>query len=112
MEREQRYFFESACDRAMAIVLKNSELKKLYRKAEATYTPGELKIRVLEQAVQSMEKDENARNFFADEESLTSFFCGIWIQFLLIEVGGMEAEKLKTVARDIFRENLRSVTIH
>lgn len=112
MEKERRYFFEPACDRAMTIVLKNPEIKKLHQKAEAIYTPGELKIRVLEYALQSLEKDENARSFFIDEESLTSFFCGIWIQFLLIEVGGMEAEKLKTIARDIFRENLRSITIH
>jgi hypothetical protein len=35
---------------------------------------------------------------------MLSFFCGIWIQFLLMEIAGVKRDKLQALAKKVFRE--------
>jgi hypothetical protein len=41
-----------------------------------------------------------------------SFFCGVWIQFLLVEIAGVSKDKLRTLAKKIYDETNRNVAVH
>lgn len=92
------------CDRAVEIVSRASEMEQLYQKALRDFGAGELRIGILDLAVEAFRDEELKREVFSGDESMLSFFCGIWIQFLLTEIAGVKRDKLQALARKVFRE--------
>jgi hypothetical protein len=43
---------------------------------------------------------------------MVCFFCGVWIQFLLVEVAGVKKDKLKALAQTAFSGALDVKSIH
>jgi len=93
-----------ACEKSAEIVSHAQEIDKLYRRAVQCFGEGEMKSRVLDLATQAVEDKSLGEEVFVSSENMLSFFCGIWIQFLLIEIGGMKKEKLRTLAQKVFLE--------
>ncbi len=105
-------FFKDAVLKALEIVTRNRDIMRLYEKAAASYGKGELFNIIMEQAIETMNQKESIEVFFSNEENLVSFLCAIWLQFLMVEVGGIEHKKLQKVARTFFEEQKKSITIH
>ncbi len=93
-----------ACDKAMAIVSRIHELNQLYSEAVQSVGEGELRAGILELALEALRDEQLKTEVFASSESMLSFFCGIWIQFLLIEIAGIRKDELRTLAAKAFRE--------
>jgi hypothetical protein len=93
-----------ACDKAAEIVTQSSHLDKLYLKAVECIGVGELRNRILE-LVAAVIKDEALREeVFVSGNSLVAFFLGVWIQFLLVEIAGVKKERLRVLAKKMFKE--------
>jgi hypothetical protein len=101
---KERLRWIEACEKAREIVCRSPEMGHLYGRALQYHGEGELGTGILSLAFEAVQ-DENLRNeVFASEEGMLSFFCGIWIQFLLTEIGGLNGEDLRTLAMKVFRE--------
>jgi len=92
------------CDRAVDIVSRASEMERLYQKALRAFGAGELRNGILDLAVEAFRDEELQQEVFSGDESMLSFFCGIWIQFLLTEIAGVKRDKLQALAKKVFRE--------
>ncbi len=92
----------TACDKAVCIISQTREMEKLYRKALQCIGEGQLRSDIMSRAAEAIEDDRLCEEAFVSDESIVSFFCGIWIQFLLIEVAGVKKEKLKMLAQKVF----------
>jgi hypothetical protein len=93
-----------ACEKSEEIISHAQEMDKLYRRAVQCFGEGELRGRILDLATQAVEDRSLGEELFVSPENMLSFFCGIWIQFLLIEIGGMKKEKLRSMAQKVFLE--------
>ncbi len=91
-----------ACDKAVCIISQTREMEKLYRKALQCMGEGKLRSDIMSRATEAIEDEQLCEEVFVNNESIVSFFCGIWIQFLLIEVAGVKKEKLKALAQKVF----------
>ncbi|MBW1974368.1 MAG: hypothetical protein JRI45_02195 [Deltaproteobacteria bacterium] len=110
---KERYLFRDAAEVARDMVVeKNQELRQLYQKAIRDYGKGELLLKILDRAVDILQDEEVTESFFSTKENLISFMCSVWLQFLLVEIGGVGQDKLKLVARELFQEHQKSITIH
>ena len=101
-----------ASRRALDIVIKARDLEQLYRQALRYTGRGELRTRILELALQAMEEDKLKEQIFSSDDSLLSFLCGIWIQFLLIEIAGVKKENLRALAKKVFMEIQEKQSLH
>jgi hypothetical protein len=101
-----------ACDKAFGIITQTREIDKLYRKGIQCLGEGKLRSGVISLAAEAIRDGQLSEEVFIDEESVVSFLCGAWIQFLLIEVAGVEKEKLKTLAQQAFEQNSRKRLLH
>jgi hypothetical protein len=101
-----------ACDHACGIVIQAQEMDKLYRKGIQNLGEGKLRNGVMSLATEAI-RDENLREeVFISDENVVSFLCGVWIQFLLVEVAGLKKDKLKNLARKAFGESLENRLLH
>jgi hypothetical protein len=101
-----------ACDKACCIVVQAQEMEKLYRKGIQSLGAGNLRNGVMDLAMEAIE-DENLREeVFGSDENVVSFLCGVWIQFLLVEVAGLKKEKLKDLTRKAFGDCRKDELIH
>lgn len=101
-----------ACDKAFCIIVQAQEMDKLYRKGIRSLGEGKLRSGVMSLATEAI-GDENLREeVFISDENVVSFLCGVWIQFLLVEVAGLKKDKLKHLARKAFGESIESRLLH
>ena len=101
-----------ACDKACGIVIQAQEMDVLYRKGLQSLGEGKLRNGVMDLATEAIQ-DENLRGeVFASDENVVCFLCGVWIQFLLVEVAGLKKDKLKELTRKAFRESRENRELH
>jgi len=93
-----------ACDRACCIVIQTQQMDALYRKGVQSLGEGKLRNGVMSLAAEAI-RDENLREeVFISNENVVSFLCGVWIQFLLVEVAGVKKDRLRELTRKAFGE--------
>jgi hypothetical protein len=101
-----------ACDQACVIVIQAQEMDRLYRKGVQSLGEGKLRNGVMDLAAEAIRDDNLREEVFISDENTVSFLCGVWIQFLLIEVAGLKRDKLKELTDKAFGENQKNGTIH
>jgi len=93
-----------ACEKAGLMVASGHEMGHLYQQAVHYYGEGELRIEIQSLAFDALHDEDLQLEIFAHEEVMLSFFCGIWIQFLLTEIAGLKGEELRTLALRVFKD--------
>lgn len=101
-----------ACDKAMGIVSRIHELNQLYDAAVQSLGEGELRTGILELAMEALRDEQLKEEVFSNSESMLSFFCGIWIQFLLVEIAGIQKDELRALASKAFQEIHAKQALH
>ena len=109
---KERLNLIQSCDRAVEMVSQARGLAKLYAKAVHSMGEGELRTGIMDLAVRVIQDEALNDEVFSSDEDMLSFLCGIWIQFLLIEIAGIDKGKLKAVARKVFQEIQDKTTLH
>jgi hypothetical protein len=101
-----------ACEKAREIISSAHEMDHLYRRALQYYGEGELRTGILSLALEAIQ-DQNLRDeVFINNEGMLSFFCGIWLQFLLTEIGGLKGEDLSALAMRVFKDSYGPQMLH
>jgi hypothetical protein len=101
-----------ACDKAFCIVVQAQEMDRLYRKGIRSLGEGNLRNCVLNMANEAIGDEELRQEVFTSDENVVNFLCGVWIQFLLVEVAGLKKDKLKHLARKAFGDCPDSRRLH
>jgi hypothetical protein len=110
--KERKMNLIEACDKAFGIIVQAQEMDKLYRKGIRRLGEGKLRNGVMNLAAEAVRDENLSLEVFLSDETLLSFLCGVWIQFLLVEVAGLKKDKLKRLARKAFGENIEDRLLH
>ena len=86
-----------ASRQAAEIIFDNKDLNGLYVKAVRLLGEGELHQTMLQRIVDAVEIRNIGGEVFSSGTHLFSFCCGMWIQFLLTEIAGVNKESLREV---------------
>ena len=97
-----------ACDTAFGIITQAHEMDKLYRKAIRCLGEGNLRSGVMNLAAEAIDDEKLSQEVFLSDENMVSFLCGVWIQFLLVEVAGLKKDKLKDLTKKAFGDPLKT----
>lgn len=111
MEKDKLNLIE-ACDKAAVIISKARDMYNLYRKGIQCLGEGQLRSGVMSLAAEAIRDEKLCEEVFISNENMVSFLCGVWIQFLLVEVAGLEKDKLKTLAKKAFEGTIECKSIH
>jgi len=84
----------------------------LYRRALQYYSEGELCTQIQSSAFEALQDEDLRDEIFASGEGMLSFFCGVWIQFLLTEIAGLRGEDLRALALRVFRDFQGGQALH
>ncbi len=76
-------------------------MERLYKRAIQCLGAGELRLGILNMASEAIKDEALREEVFISDESMLSFLCGIWIQFLLTEIAGVKKEKLNSLAENL-----------
>ena len=76
-------------------------MKNLYLKAAQSLGAGELHVEIMNNATDALADESLCAEVFSSDESLLSFMCGIWIQFLLVDIAGVKKTRLTTFALNL-----------
>jgi hypothetical protein len=109
---EKKMNLIEACDKACCIIVQAKDLDKLYRKGIRCLGEGKLRNGVMSLATDAIRDEKLSEEVFVSDENVVSFLCGVWIQFLLVEVAGLKKDKLKHLAMKAFGENLENRQLH
>jgi len=109
---EGRLRWIEACEKARAMVSSRQEMAHLYHQALRRYGEGELRTGIQSFACEAIQDEDLRDEVFASEEGMLSFFCGIWIRFLLTEIAGLKAEELRSLALRVFEDYRGSQALH
>jgi len=101
---KERLRWIEVCEKARGIVSRSPEMGHLYGRALQYYGEGELGTGILSLAFEAVQDEDLRNEVFTSEEGMLSFFCGIWIQFLLTEIAGLNGEDLRTLAMKVFKD--------
>ncbi len=101
-----------ACDTASGIIIQAREIERLYRKGIQCLGEGKLRSGVMSLATEAIRDERLSEEVFISNENMVSFLCGVWIQFLLVEVAGLKKDKLKHLARKVFGETMENKVLH
>jgi len=101
-----------ACDKAAGIISQARGLNRLYRRGIRCLGDGRLRSGVMDLAAQAIKDEEISRDILLSEEKMVGFLCGIWVQFLLVEIAGVEKDRLHQIAQKAFAETVEDVSIH
>ncbi len=101
-----------ACDKAFQIITQAREIDNLYRRGLQCMGEGGLRSGVMNLAMEAIGDEKLSEEVFISNETMVSFLCGVWIQFLLVEVAGMKKDKLKVLAKKAFGETMESKLVH
>lgn len=90
--------------KVVGALLRNSDLAELYRRAVRQFGEGEMHSMIMETAMSAMD-DEGVRDeALSSSENLFSLLCGIWVQFLLSEVAGVQKDRLQAIVREMLSD--------
>ena len=109
---KERLTLTEACRQAAEIVSQAREMEHLYNRAVRYMGKGELLTGILDMAADAIQDEGLRDEVFVSDESLLSFLCGIWIQYLLIEIAGVKKEKLRSLAQQVFRDTQKDTSLH
>ena len=109
---EGRLRWIEACEKARAMVSSREEMAHLYHQALRCYGEGELRTGIQSFACEAIQDEDLRDEVFASEEGMLSFFCGIWIRFLLTEIAGLKAEELRSLALRVFEDYRGGHALH
>lgn len=112
MLMQERLSVLTACDKAEAIVARSHEIDILYRKALQYLGEGALRSQVLDMATDAFSDEGLVKEVFCCDENMLSFFCGVWIQYLLIEIAGIRRDNLRNMAQEVFLDMVESRYLH
>ncbi len=101
-----------ASRKAIHIIRNNPDMGHLYQKAVRSHGEGELHCAVLDLMVEALNQDKTREEVFATRDSLLSFCCGFWVQYLLTEVAGLQRRHLKDIANKVFRTSDHPRVLH
>lgn len=101
-----------ACDKAAAIISEAREMEKLYLRGLKCLGEGQLRSRVMDLASEAICDEQLCEEVFRSDENMVSFLCGVWVQFLLVEVAGVKKDKLKLLAKKVFADGIESGCMH
>jgi hypothetical protein len=101
-----------ACEKAALIVSQAEGMDQLYDRAIRFVGEGQLRLRILDRAVDAIQNENMSDEVFVSDESMLSFFCGIWIQYLLTEIAGVKKEKLRAFAQKVFSDLHETRSVH
>jgi hypothetical protein len=87
-------------------------MDQLYRKAIQSLGEGGLRSSVMSLATEAISDEKLSQEVFISNETMVSFLCGVWIQFLLVEVAGLKKDNLQNLARQAFGETTKSKLLH
>jgi hypothetical protein len=110
--QEKGLTIREASRRAIQTLVGNQEIARLYRKAVKRFGEGDLQTGILNLVTDAIEDEALQQEIFSNDQSMLSFFCGVWIQFLLVEIAGVDKETLRALAKKIYEETYRSESIH
>jgi hypothetical protein len=110
--QEKGLTIREASRRAIQTLLGNQEMARLYQQAVKRFGEGDLQNCILSLVTDAIQDENLQREIFANDQSMLSFFCGVWIQFLLVEIAGVDKEKLRALAKKIYAETHRNESIH
>jgi hypothetical protein len=63
-------------------------------------------------AADAIQDEKLSQEVFVSNENMVSFLCGVWIQFLLVEMAGVKKERLKTLTQKAFPTALGDNSVH
>ena len=109
---KERMTLTEACRQAAEIISQATEMEQLYRRAVRCMGEGELLTGILSMAADAIQDDGLRDEVFVSDESVLSFLCGIWIQYLLIEIAGVKKERLRSLAHKVFKDTQRETLLH
>ena len=92
-----------ACEKAVEIIVQASEMEKLYNRAVRCVGEGPLRMCVMDMAADAIQDKCLCEEVFAGEDRLLTFFCGLWIQYLLVDIAGVKKERLGSLVRDALK---------
>lgn len=101
-----------ACDKAFGIITRTHEINRLYLKGIQCIGEGKVRSGVMSLATEAIRDEKLSEEVFISNENMVSFLCGVWIQFLLVEVAGVGKDKLKALAQKAFDENSGQRLLH
>ncbi len=101
-----------ACERAMEIIVRTSEMEKLYQRAVRCVGEGQLRISVMNMATDAIQDKCLCEEVFVSDERIVTFFCGIWLQFLLVDIAGVKKEKLRAMVQEVLKCDNANSSIH
>lgn len=98
---------------AVATLTANSTLAPLYRRAVKSYGEGTLHVGILKLVVDALQEKSLEEEVLGDDASLLAFVYGVWIQFLLTEIAGVEKEHLgQLVEKTLADRGARRKSLH
>lgn len=101
-----------ACRQAAEIISQVGHIGPLYKRAVRSIGEGELRNGILDMALEAIQDESLCREVMISRENMLSFLCGVWIQYLLVEIAGVKKEKLRTLAEQIYRDNQENASFH
>ncbi len=76
-------------------------MDRLYLKGIQCIGEGKVRSGVMSLATEAIRDEKLSQEVFISNENMVSFLCGVWIQFLLVEVAGVGKDKLKDLAKKL-----------
>jgi hypothetical protein len=101
-----------ASHKAAEIVQRNPDMLKLYELAVRRFGEGELHAAVLDLMSDVVMSETRRNDVLESNESALSFCCGVWIQFLLVEIAGIKQDQLRELAQKVFQHSTPQRTLH
>ncbi|MHC1730269.1 MAG: hypothetical protein AB9866_30430 [Syntrophobacteraceae bacterium] len=101
-----------ACDKAAGIISEAREMEQLYLRGLKCLGEGQLRSGVMNLATEAIRDEQLSEEVFVSNENMVSFLCGVWVQFLLVEVAGVGKDKLKLLAQKAFKDDIGTKCMH
>jgi len=92
------------CEKAGEVVSRSNEMRHLHSRALRYYGEGELRTEIMSLAFEAFQDTSLRDEVITNKEAMLSFFCGIWIQFLLTEIAGLSGDDLRSLAVKAFKD--------
>ena len=100
-----------ACDKAFGIITRTHEINRLYLKGIQCIGEGKLRSGVMSLATEAIRDEKLSEEVLSAMRTWSASFAGSG-SFLLVEVAGVEKDKLKALAQKAFDENAGQRLLH
>ncbi|MCE5335696.1 MAG: hypothetical protein LLG06_14020 [Desulfobacteraceae bacterium] len=96
-----------ACDKAATVISQVESLDRLYRRGLKCLGDGRLRSGVMDLASEAIKDEKLSGEIMVSDENMVGFLCGVWVQYLLVEIAGLEKDKLHRIAQRAFVERAK-----